>query len=145
MLFEKGYTPWNKGTKGVCKSSNTSFKKGMTPWNKGKRGIGGEAHYNWNGGITKISRRVYQMPEYKLWRSTVFKRDNWICQTCGERGTYLEAHHLKAFHLILKEYKVKTLKEAQKCLELWDITNGVTLCKDCHNLTKPGRVGGKKK
>ena len=64
MLFEKGYTPWNKGTKGVCKSSNTSFKKGMTPWNKGKRGIGGEAHYNWNGGITKISRRVYQMPEY---------------------------------------------------------------------------------
>ena len=33
---EKGHIPWNKGTKGRCKPSKTSFKKGNVPWNKGK-------------------------------------------------------------------------------------------------------------
>jgi hypothetical protein len=32
--FEKGITPWNTGTKGVCKGSCTSFKKGNIPPNR---------------------------------------------------------------------------------------------------------------
>lgn len=31
--FEHGSKPWNTGTKGVCKGSNTSFKKGQVPAN----------------------------------------------------------------------------------------------------------------
>jgi len=31
--FPKGQQPWNKGTKGVCKGSSTSFKKGTIPPN----------------------------------------------------------------------------------------------------------------
>lgn len=35
MTQLKGCTPWNKGTKGLCKPSSTSFKKGQKPWNYG--------------------------------------------------------------------------------------------------------------
>jgi hypothetical protein len=39
------------------------------------------------------------------------------------------------FSEILKEYNVKTLDDAHKCKELWDINNGRTLCINCHKLT----------
>lgn len=32
--FGKGFTPWNKNTKGLIKSNSGSFKKGQVPWNK---------------------------------------------------------------------------------------------------------------
>ncbi len=35
--FMKESKPWNKGTKGICKPSSTSFKKGIVPWIKGKK------------------------------------------------------------------------------------------------------------
>ena len=33
---------------------------------------------------------------------------------------------------ILKENKIDTVEKAQKCSELWDLSNGRTLCVDCH-------------
>lgn len=59
--------------------------------------------------------------EYKKWRSDVFARDGWTCQTCGVRGCYLEAHHIKSWA------KFPQLR--------YEINNGVTLCKGCHKLT----------
>lgn len=38
--FKKGFTPWNKGKKGVNGKSKTRFKKGNVTWNK--RQIGDE-------------------------------------------------------------------------------------------------------
>lgn len=38
--FQKGFTPWNKGTKGLCKSNKTSFKPGTCPINH--RNVGDE-------------------------------------------------------------------------------------------------------
>lgn len=35
--FKKGHIPWNKDTKGIMKSNETSFKKGTEPFNKGKK------------------------------------------------------------------------------------------------------------
>lgn len=53
----------------------------------------------------------------------------------GNKKAYLEAHHIKSFISLLRKYKVKTLLQAIKCKELWDVNNGLTLCEKCHSLT----------
>ena len=80
----------------------------------------------------------------------MFTKDNYICQDCGERGIYLEAHHIKKFHKIQSEFlnlhfSLCIDKNKEKLIELsklypnfWDINNGITLCKECHNKTKGG-------
>jgi len=98
----------------------------------------------WRGGKDRTIRLlIYDHYKTRQWRSKVFERDNWICQTCRKRGCFLEAHHIKPFYKILEENNIKDLTQAIKCKELWNINNGVTLCKDCHNLTKQGRKGVK--
>ncbi len=99
---------------------------------------------NWKGGITSVNEQIRHSFKYKQWRSDIFKRDNWTCQTCRKRGSCrIEAHHsLKSFFQIKKENGIKTLEQALECKELWDVNNGITLCLDCHNLTKKGRCNG---
>jgi len=104
--------------------------------NKGKPGFKKEKHPNWKNGITSLNKQIRNCDLYFQWRSDVFKRDEWICQTCHKKGCYLEAHHKKPLILIINENNIKTMKSALVCKELWDVNNGVTLCKDCHNLVK---------
>ena len=47
----------------------------------------------------------------------------------------LNAHHIKRFVDILRDNHIINLEEVNNCLELWDISNGVTLCENCHFLT----------
>ena len=91
---------------------------------------------HWKGGKTKLSLSIRSLFQYNLWRKKVFERDNYTCQNCEKTKCYLEAHHKKEFCLILGKYKVKTIEDAIKCKQLWDINNGLTLCKNCHNKTK---------
>jgi predicted restriction endonuclease len=57
------------------------------------------------------------LPEYKEWRSQVFKRDDYTCQECGSTES-LESHHIK---------QVTLFPEL-----MFDVDNGITLCKECH-------------
>lgn len=59
------------------------------------------------------------IPGYKDWRISVYERDSYKCQICGDgRGGNLIAHHLDGYHWC----REKRL----------DTGNGVTLCDDCH-------------
>lgn len=80
-------------------------------------------HNNYKGGIELENDRIRKSCQYRIWRDSVFKRDDYTCQIClvrsgnGKKIT-LNADHIKRF----AEYP-----------ELrFDINNGRTLCKDCH-------------
>jgi hypothetical protein len=128
---ENGGIVWNKGKKGLQIAWNKGlsiycgggFKKGCTPWNKGLKGcMGGEASPHWKGGLTPLSKRLQNSLEYKLWRKSIFERDDYTCQMCGIRGGDLEADHIKPQSLFPK------LRFA--------IDNGRTLCLVCHKATE---------
>ena len=108
----------------------------------------GSLSSQWQNGKTKLHKLIRNLLENGQWRTEVFKRDDYTCQECYKRGEKLEAHHKKEFHIIfaefLKEYdqfspledKETLLRLAMKYKPFWNIDNGQTLCKDCHNLTK---------
>ena len=87
-----------------------------------KKNIGkalkGENSPHWAGGITTERAIIRHSAECRVWRETIFARDNWTCKKCGKRTGLLNAHHIKNFndHSELR----------------FDSDNGVTFCKDCH-------------
>jgi len=96
----------------------------------------GERSNLWKGGITPLYAQIRSCMEYKIWRLTVYKRDNYTCTICGDnKGGNLEADHKKAFSLILRENNILTFEQALNCNELWDADNGRTLCRNCHQGT----------
>lgn len=79
----------------------------------------GSNHYAWTNGKHQRDSDGRRTPEYQAWRAAVFARDGFACQQCGDaRGGNLHAHHIKTY----AEYPEMRL----------DVTNGVTLCGDCH-------------
>lgn len=96
---------------------------------------GGSNSHLWRGGVTSLRMQIYHLDENKEWRNKIYERDDYTCQICGTKGYKLNADHIKSFSLIKKENNIKTLDDAINCEELWDINNGRTLCKDCHNKT----------
>jgi hypothetical protein len=149
--FKKNHIPWNKGKKNPGIGGR---KKGGIPWNQGikqwkdkkppnlgkhwkckdtsKMGSRGEKNGMWKGGVSRVYKTGYYSIEYKKWRISVFKRDNFRCQGCEQVGGYLTAHHIKSF--------------AQYPKLRFNINNGITLCEACHSLTDnyKGRAKSKK-
>lgn len=93
----------------------------------------GERHHNWKGGISPVRKAIRETIEYKIWRESIFKRDNFTCQSCSESGIELNADHILQYGIILIKNNITSVKEAILCGELWDINNGQTLCVPCHN------------
>jgi len=81
----------------------------------------GENNPSWKGGVSPEHIRLRHSREYKLWRASVFQRDNWTCQSCGQRGDYLQADHVKPFA------RYPELR--------FSVDNGRTLCLECHKQT----------
>ena len=98
--------------KGQHSSPNTEIKRGqrLSPETEFKELI--------PGGVSSEDMRLRNSPEYRQWRTAIYKRDDFTCQHCKVRGSRLEAHHVKSF---------ATHPELRL-----DVGNGITLCKSCH-------------
>jgi hypothetical protein len=81
----------------------------------------GAGNSNWKGGVTPEYKRVRASEAIKVWRKSVFNRDNFICVWCGQRGGKLNADHIKSF---------RNYPELR-----FDVSNGRTLCVACHKKT----------
>ena len=79
----------------------------------------GENHYNWNPNLTDEERENGRnCPENYQWRKAVLDRDNDHCQKCGISKN-LEAHHILPWALF-PELR-------------FEVENGITFCKSCHD------------
>ena len=76
----------------------------------------------WKGGASDKNKAIRESSKYKIWRESVFKRDNFTCVSCGDKkGGNLNADHIKPFALFPKNR--------------FELSNGRTLCINCHKKT----------
>jgi hypothetical protein len=108
--------------------------KGSIAWNKGKTKYD-DSRLDFyrptlfkDYGLTPENMKIRKSTEMRHWRNQVFKRDDYTCQECGQRGGRLNADHIKRFSLY-PELR-------------FDVDNGRTLCEKCHKKTDNyGRKG----
>ena len=83
----------------------------------------GKNHPNYNPNRTDEERLKdrYILGEHTIYtfRNKVYQRDDYTCQICGQVGGTLNSHHLDGWNWA---------KDKR-----FEISNGVTLCEDCHN------------
>jgi len=106
--------------------------------------------------VTALVKLIRRIDEYGEWKKAVFIRDRFACQQCGARNgrkRIIEAHHLTSFARLVRELGITSVDAAKTCPLLWDVDNGQTLCKTCHQQTgsypkqfvKPVKKNEKKK
>jgi hypothetical protein len=142
-LFNQGYYTSRARWESIrfcsprCGSLGNRNKRGKTGFkvSEENRKRTGELARARGRGLSSLNRQIINSPQYRLWRTVVFQRDLFTCQGCSVKGGLLEAHHIKASSIIRAQYRITTLQQALACEELWDINNGLTLCKPCHKKT----------
>lgn len=117
-MLKNGNKPPGFNRTGLKDSKETIEKKRLAHLGK----TVGPQNGMWKGGITPINIKIRNSIEYKLWRESVFKRDDWTCVWCKTRGGIIHADHIKPF------CDYPELRFA--------IDNGRTLCKTCHMTTE---------
>jgi len=107
--------PWNKGKK-LPPEFGENVRRAMI-----EQGVikSGPDNPSWKGGITPKTVVLRQSERYAEWRHSVFERDSYTCQICGQVGGKLVAHHIKRF----ADYP-----ELRFAIE-----NGITMCRSCHS------------
>lgn len=133
----KGIGKWMKGRK-MSEESKVKQRANTARYWLGKLG---KEHPAWKDSKSNpLYLTIRSCFKYRQWRSDVFTRDNFTCVLCGrskEVSGKLEADHFpKQFIHIIAEYNIQTIEEAFDCEELWNINNGRTLCRECHNPTR---------
>ena len=63
------------------------------------------------------------------------ERDNYTCRFCKKRGIELCVDHIIPFSFLIKKNNIQSSEDAHMCQELWETSNGRTLCLDCHRET----------
>ena len=107
---------------GRVHSEETKRKIGLAHKGIPLYGQRGKNSPHWRGGVTPINVAIRTSLEYKLWRESVFKRDNYTCIWCGNKESgSLNADHIKPFAYY-----------PELCFA---IDNGRTLCVPCHKTT----------
>jgi 5-methylcytosine-specific restriction endonuclease McrA len=96
----------------------------------------GENNPNWKGGVSKEKHGERSTGTLKSWRHWVRVRDDWVCQKCGIDGKIPCSHcgvkpRLHADH-------IKPWKDYPELR--FEISNGRTLCEDCHIRNKSGEL-----
>lgn len=99
-----------------CAQCGTPFTKDKNVVDAGNGRFCSRTCYALSQRVEAVDKRNYW--EYKHWRKAVYQRDHYTCQSCGQRGGRLNAHHIQGWlhHPDLR----------------FDLGNGVTLCTDCH-------------
>lgn len=141
--FKKGMTPHNKGRGwhpcASCGKSVKSYRKycsrycmNINPEHRAKHRLSligrvmpfrGKPRLSRRTGVSGTERhQAMGKIEYRTWRTSVFKRDDYTCQICFVRGGYLEADHIKPW---------RTHEELR-----YEVSNGRTLCLKCHRQTE---------
>lgn len=107
-----------KPSKRLGKKHTTETRRKISEITRERTPRGEECHSYKDGKLSERRDQRFSM-QYKRWRFDVFSRDNFTCQRCGDaRGGNLHAHHIKPF---------ADFPELR-----FDVSNGVTLCEECH-------------
>ena len=139
------------------KLSSRAFQKGITKcrscsakeYSKNYSYIGqkGSDNLNWKGGISTLTNLIRNCPKYNEWRKSCFNRDHYTCQSCNQVSGKLEVDHIKKFSIIMEEFlneysqfspiedKETLVRLSENHIDFWNISNGRTLCKQCHKQT----------
>lgn len=122
--FQKGHKHFPFKNPFKAGRSISKAKKGISFTNKHKKALSISHFKRWD----KIGRKKCENKDGRRkckkcieWRKKIFGRDDYTCQSCGVRGCYLEAHHIKSWAKFPKFRHV--------------LSNGLTLCKKCHEQT----------
>lgn len=118
----------------LCDCGNITFADYISLKGRSKRSCGclaleiikarcGINHPSWNSSISDEERQSRLIDkrssvEYKNWRLSIFKRDNFTCLKCNNRSNIINAHHILGY--------------AKFPEHRYDINNGITLCYSCH-------------
>lgn len=118
---------WTLGMKFPHLTGNGNVSKRADVREKIAESKRGDKNPNWRGGISTENSLIRASSKYREWRVSVLERDNYTCQDCQARNgqgvnVYLNVDHIKpfAYHPELR----------------FEISNGKTLCIDCHKKTE---------
>lgn len=105
---------WNERHKGTVWRGRKHTNETRKTMSESRRG---SDNPHWKGGLSELVKGIRNSPEYYQWRKAVLERDSHTCQDCGG-SKELDVHHIQS----LLDYPEG----------IFEIDNGLTLCKDCH-------------
>jgi hypothetical protein len=107
-----------------CYNCKKEIEKVISSFNKSQKGFCSYACYkDYLKKNRVVTEQITDSAEYKEWRKKVYIRDNYKCKMpgCSSNSKKIAAHHI---------YPKKLYPEKR-----FDVSNGITLCKKCHEKT----------